>query len=237
VIEADGSPMPVRKALALINQTLDEALAEQEGEFDGDTRFAVTWFETHGMEVVLPTVVDFFRRDLMRERAGIARDHFENPLGHWVVAGMTDWLYERVLGQVDGRMRAFADREARPTIEDLATFGEEFADRTFVVGEGWLIPAEISAYARKGVASFVVVQPFGCLPNHISGRGMIKALRRKFPDIRIIALDFDADTSFANLENRLQMLIMSQRTEQAPRPGSALSGRCPGSAPPGRSAP
>jgi putative DNA methylase len=42
--------MPVRKALQLINQTLDECLAEQEGEFDGDTRFAVTWYETHGME-------------------------------------------------------------------------------------------------------------------------------------------------------------------------------------------
>jgi len=50
VIEADGSPMSVRKALQLINQVLDECLAEQEGEFDGDTRFAVTWYETHGME-------------------------------------------------------------------------------------------------------------------------------------------------------------------------------------------
>jgi putative DNA methylase len=48
VIEADGAPMTVRAALALINQTLDEILAEQEGEFDGDTRFAVTWFEQHG---------------------------------------------------------------------------------------------------------------------------------------------------------------------------------------------
>jgi len=50
VIEADGSPMSVRKALHLINQTLDECLNEQEGEFDGDTRFAVTWYETHGLE-------------------------------------------------------------------------------------------------------------------------------------------------------------------------------------------
>jgi putative DNA methylase len=50
VLEADGSPMRVRTALALINQTLDEVLAEQEGEFDSDTRWAVAWFEQHGFE-------------------------------------------------------------------------------------------------------------------------------------------------------------------------------------------
>lgn len=50
VVEADGSAMTVRTALGLINQALDEILAEQEGDFDGDTRFAVTWFEQRGME-------------------------------------------------------------------------------------------------------------------------------------------------------------------------------------------
>ncbi len=50
VMEADGSPMKVRQALALINQTLDEVLAEQEGEFDGDTRWAIAWFEQFGMD-------------------------------------------------------------------------------------------------------------------------------------------------------------------------------------------
>ena len=50
VMEADGSPMKVRQALALINQTLDEVLAEQEGEFDGDTRWALAWFEQFGLD-------------------------------------------------------------------------------------------------------------------------------------------------------------------------------------------
>jgi putative DNA methylase len=49
VVEADGSAMTVRTALGLVNQALDEILAEQEGDFDGDTRFAVTWFEQHGI--------------------------------------------------------------------------------------------------------------------------------------------------------------------------------------------
>ncbi len=50
VMESDGSPMTVRTALGLINQALDEVLAEQEGEFDGDTRWALAWFEQFGME-------------------------------------------------------------------------------------------------------------------------------------------------------------------------------------------
>ncbi|WP_397570420.1 DUF1156 domain-containing protein [Schlesneria sp. T3-172] len=50
VLESDGSPMTVRTALGLINQSLDEVLAEQEGEFDGDTRWALAWFEQFGME-------------------------------------------------------------------------------------------------------------------------------------------------------------------------------------------
>jgi len=50
-METDGSAMAVRSALGLINQTLDEVLAEQEGEFDGDTRWAVAWFDQYGVDV------------------------------------------------------------------------------------------------------------------------------------------------------------------------------------------
>jgi predicted nucleotide-binding protein (sugar kinase/HSP70/actin superfamily) len=64
---------------------------------------------------------------------------------------------------------------------------------------------------HHGVDSFVIVQPFACLPNHITGRGLIKALKKRFPHITLIALDYDPDTSFANVENRLQMLIITAR--------------------------
>ncbi len=50
VLDAEGKPLPVREALALINQTLDEALAEQEGDFDADSRWALAWFEQYGFD-------------------------------------------------------------------------------------------------------------------------------------------------------------------------------------------
>ena len=78
-------------------------------------------------------------------------------------------------------------------------------------GEGILIPAEILEHAAQGCRAFVILQPFGCLPNHVVGRGLIRALKERYPDAQILPLDYDPDVSFANVENRLQMLIMNAR--------------------------
>ena len=79
-------------------------------------------------------------------------------------------------------------------------------------GEAFLITAEIMSHAKEGIESFIILQPFGCLPNHICGRGVIKRLKEEFPNIQILPLDYDPDSSFTNIENRLQMLIMNART-------------------------
>ena len=57
---------------------------------------------------------------------------------------------------------------------------------------------------------FVILQPFGCLPNHV----LVKKLREMYPDSQILSMDYDPDVSFANLENRLQMLIISIKEQQ-----------------------
>ena len=61
---------------------------------------------------------------------------------------------------------------------------------------------------------FVILQPFGCLPNHVVGREIVKKLREMYPDAQILSMDYNPDVSFANLENRLQMLIMSIKEQQ-----------------------
>ena len=86
---------------------------------------------------------------------------------------------------------------------------------TFDTGEGVLIPAEILHHAKKGCRAFVILQPFGCLPNHIVGRGIVKKLKERYPDAQILSLDYDPDVSFANVENRLQMLIMNAKQKEA----------------------
>ncbi len=75
------------------------------------------------------------------------------------------------------------------------------------MGEGWLIPAEMLAYSEHGVKNIVCAQPFGCLPNHIVGKGMVRPLKALSPDINIVPLDFDASSTQVNQENRLKLML------------------------------
>jgi predicted nucleotide-binding protein (sugar kinase/HSP70/actin superfamily) len=59
----------------------------------------------------------------------------------------------------------------------------------------------------------LILQPFGCLPNHVVGRGISKKLKEMYPNAQILPLDYDPDVSFANIENRLQMLVMNAKQE------------------------
>lgn len=98
-----------------------------------------------------------------------------------------------------------------PRPRDIYEEVRDIIPETLSCGEGWLMAAEIAHYAGEGVRSFVILQPFGCLPNHICGRGVTKRIKEDFPSIQILPLDLDPDTSFANVENRLQMLIMNNQ--------------------------
>ncbi|HSQ40872.1 MAG TPA: hypothetical protein VLM37_01175, partial [Fibrobacteraceae bacterium] len=94
---------------------------------------------------------------------------------------------------------------------EMSTKINGIMDVTYNTGECWLIPAEVISLAEHGVNSFVVLQPFACLANHISGRGMTKAIKARLPHVQVLSLDYDPDTSFANIENRLQMLIINAK--------------------------
>ena len=79
------------------------------------------------------------------------------------------------------------------------------------MGEGWLLTAEMIELVEGGYGNIVCAQPFGCLPNHVVGRGITKKIKEQYPDAQILPLDYDPDVSFANIENRLQMLVMNIR--------------------------
>ena len=101
-----------------------------------------------------------------------------------------------------------------PRPQDLYEGVSSIIPKTLTCGEGWLMAGEIAHYAAEGARSFIILQPFGCLPNHVCGRGVTKRLKELYPGVQILPLDLDPDTSYANVENRLQMLIMNQTAEQ-----------------------
>ena len=75
------------------------------------------------------------------------------------------------------------------------------------MGEGWLLTAEMMELAESGAKNIVCTQPFGCLPNHICGKGMMKPIKETCPDINIVAVDYDAGASRVNQENRLKLML------------------------------
>lgn len=100
-------------------------------------------------------------------------------------------------------------------MQDLVRESDPIIHHTFDAGEGVLTPAEILHHAKEGCRAFVILQPFGCLPNHVVGRGISKKLKEVYPDAQILPLDYDPDVSFANIENRLQMLVMNMKEDKS----------------------
>ena len=82
------------------------------------------------------------------------------------------------------------------------------------MGEGWPIPAEMAALAETGVKNIVCAQPFGCLPNHIAGKGVIRTLKNIYTDENIVAVDYDPSATKVNQENRIKLMLATARENE-----------------------
>ena len=91
------------------------------------------------------------------------------------------------------------------------------------MGEGWLLPAEMLELTDGGVPNIVCTQPFGCLPNHIMGKGMMKPLKARNPDMNIGAIDYDPGATRINQENRIKLMLANARRKQENAPPAAIS--------------
>ena len=74
-------------------------------------------------------------------------------------------------------------------------------------GEGWFLTAEMLELIHTDVPNIVCTQPFGCLPNHVVGKGVIKELRRRYPSSNVVAIDYDPGASEVNQLNRLKLML------------------------------
>ena len=75
------------------------------------------------------------------------------------------------------------------------------------MGEGWLLPGEMVELVTNGVENVICAQPFGCLPNHIVGKGVMKPIKELYPNANIIAVDYDASATEINQQNRIKLLL------------------------------
>jgi predicted nucleotide-binding protein (sugar kinase/HSP70/actin superfamily) len=94
-------------------------------------------------------------------------------------------------------------------ISKLANYAKDIVSLGNMTGEGWFLTGEMLELIHSGVPNVVCTQPFGCLPNHIVGKGVIKELRRQYPESNIIAVDYDPGASEVNQLNRIKLMLAS----------------------------
>jgi predicted nucleotide-binding protein (sugar kinase/HSP70/actin superfamily) len=165
----------------------------------------VKTIEAEGAECVVPDLMDFI---LYSFAGGACRhDTLSEPWGVKVAAHLGTRVLELYRWQMKRKFKAskrfippVSIWEVQKSVQDIVQLGN-------LMGEGWLLTAEMIELIHTGVPSIACIQPFACLPNHVTGKGMIKELRRRFPQANIAAIDYDPGASEVNQLNRLKLLL------------------------------
>ena len=165
----------------------------------------VDTIEKEGAECVMPDFADFF---LYTASTGIFRHKqlaFPGKTernARLVVAALE--FYRRRMKKYLRKSRRF---EAPNSIYKMMKGVDDIVQLGNITGEGWFLTAEMVELIEEGAPSIACVQPFACLPNHVTGKGMIKELRRRYPKANISAIDYDPGSSEVNQLNRLKLLL------------------------------
>ena len=183
----------------------------------GANRHVEDYLERNGMEVIEARMTDVIRKTYFYKNAQVKEYGVDIPRAEAAWYAIADKAFDLAHSLTDRIGRAHPLYEAPCRMPELVKASDPIIHHTFDAGEGVLIPAEILHHAAKGCRAFVILQPFGCLPNHVVGRGIAKRLKELYPTVQILPLDYDPDVSFANIENRLQMLIMNARASETER--------------------
>ncbi len=167
------------------------------------------FLEQSDAEMVVPGLTDFFLY------CALVREFSFRYLDGGNIPKMLGNLFVRYIESYRDDMRKALQRtksfKAPETIYDLANKVQSILSLCNHAGEGWLLTAEIIDLVDAGVNNIICMQPFACLPNHISGRGMIKTLKEKYPQVNMIAIDYDPGASNVNQINRIKLMLESSK--------------------------
>ncbi len=167
--------------------------------------FIVDLLEKEGAEAVMPDLMDFLMYCFYN-------NHFK--VSHYSAGFMTSVIATVGINFME-YLRAPANRALAnskhfiPTssIADMAKMAREYVSLGNQCGEGWFLTGEMLELINTGVPNIVCVQPFGCLPNHVMGKGVIKSLRSSHRDANIVAIDYDPGASEVNQLNRIKLML------------------------------
>jgi predicted CoA-substrate-specific enzyme activase len=116
-------------------------------------------------------------------------------------------LIETLLKPINREYAKSRHFEPSASIFELVKYAEPVVSIGNETGEGWFLTGEMVELIKSGVPNIVCIQPFGCLPNHIVGKGVIKQIRKLYPEANIAAIDYDPGASEVNQLNRIKLML------------------------------
>jgi Uncharacterized protein conserved in bacteria len=120
--------------------------------------------------------------------------------------------YEELLSRAIESQPGF---RAPAHIAEVQEYASRFIDLGCKMGEGWLLTGEMIELIEKGYNNIISTQPFGCLPNHIVAKGMIRPIKTAYPDANIVPIDYDPSMTKVNQENRIKLMLSVAREKLA----------------------
>ena len=176
--------------------------------------------ESQNCEAVVPGIMEF-----MTTRPYISdwNEHYlgmgGNKLGYALMRKALDVYNAPVHKAIDLAHGKFSQDLPMP---ELVKKADEVTSVGVQAGEGWLLTAEILELIESGCPNVICAQPFACLPNHVTGRGMFGKIRRLHPEANIVSIDYDPGASEANQLNRIKLMIAAaKKAHKAARQGGA----------------
>ncbi|MBL4953112.1 2-hydroxyacyl-CoA dehydratase [Neobacillus sp. YIM B02564] len=161
--------------------------------------------EKEGGEAVVPDFIDFFLYGLYNRKYKV--EHFGKSKLNIAIGTVAIQLIEYYRSPIREALLASERFEAPLKISEVAEKASRFLSIGNQMGEGWLLPGEMVELMDSGVDNVVCVQPFGCLPNHVIGRGMFNGIKKEYPNANIISIDYDSSISKVNQVNRIKLMI------------------------------
>ena len=165
----------------------------------------VELLESEGAEAVMPDLMDFLLYCFYNSNFKAANLGGKKSSANLCNMGISLLEYFRRVARRELIKSKHFTAPAR--IANLADMAKDFVSIGNQTGEGWFLTGEMLELIHSGVGNIVCTQPFGCLPNHIVGKGVIKELRRAYPNSNIIAVDYDPGASEVNQLNRIKLML------------------------------
>ena len=170
----------------------------------------VDLLESEGAEAVVPDFVDFFMYSFYN--VNFRYEHLGGSAKSRMLCNLAIKAIHFLRGAADKEYRQSRHFTPSAEIEKLAAYAEPIVSTGNQTGEGWFLTGEMMELIHGGVENIVCIQPFGCLPNHIVGKGVIKKIRQEYPKANIVAIDYDPGASEVNQLNRLKLMLSTART-------------------------